>query len=99
MQATSPSPPQQFHSQRLQCLRIKNNLARLPILWEAQGDCLLGDFGAASFHSTSDSVETRALQRMEVRAFGILLGELLERIDSGLSAEGRQRLEDLQSCC
>lgn len=69
------------------------------ILWNAQGDCLLGDFGAASFHSTSDSFETRALQRIEVRAFGILLGELLERIDSGLSAEGREQLEDLQSRC
>jgi hypothetical protein len=54
---------------------------------------------ARRLYSTSDSVETRALQRMEVRAFGILLGELLERIDSGLSAEGRELLEDLQSRC
>lgn len=70
------------------------------ILWNAEGDCLLGDFGAASFHRISDSFESRALQRIEVRAFGILLGELLERIDSGLSAEGREQLEDLQlRCC
>ena len=57
------------------------------ILWNAAGDCLLGDFGAASFHATADSVETRALQRIEVRAFGILLGELLERVDEQVSDE------------
>lgn len=44
------------------------------ILWNAPGDCLLGDFGAASFHATADTLETRALQRIEVRAFGVLLG-------------------------
>ncbi|MHC8358404.1 protein kinase [Pseudomonas sp. LB3P81] len=69
------------------------------ILWNEDGDCLLGDFGAASFHSTEDSFESRALQRIEVRAFGVLMGELLERIDSGLSDEGRERLEDLQQRC
>ena len=70
------------------------------ILWNAEGDCLLGDFGAASFHATADTLETKALQRIEVRAFGVLLGELLERIDSGLSDEQRQVLEALRdSCC
>lgn len=70
------------------------------ILLNDQGDCLLGDFGAASFHATTDSVETRALQRIEVRAFGVLLGELLARIESGLSDERREVLEALeQRCC
>jgi hypothetical protein len=69
------------------------------ILWNEHGDCLLGDFGAASFHATTDNLESRALQRIEVRAFGVLLGELLERIDSGLSDEGRGQLEDLQRRC
>ena len=69
------------------------------ILWNEHGDCLLGDFGAASFHATQDNLERRALQRLEVRAFGVLLGELLERIDSGLSEEDRSRLEDLQQRC
>lgn len=64
------------------------------------GECLLGDFGAASFHATADSLETRALQRIEVRAFGVLLGELLERIDTGLSEEKRSALEALRdNCC
>ncbi|MEG2392879.1 MAG: leucine-rich repeat-containing protein kinase family protein, partial [Pseudomonas sp.] len=69
------------------------------ILLNDQGDCLLGDFGAASFHSTTDSMETRALQRIEVRAFGVLLGELLARIDSGLSNERREVLEELARRC
>ena len=57
------------------------------ILWNEAGDCLLGDFGAASFHATADTLETRALQRIEVRAFGVLLGELLERVEAGVSEE------------
>ncbi|WP_448694126.1 leucine-rich repeat-containing protein kinase family protein [Pseudomonas rhizophila] len=69
------------------------------ILCNDQGDCLLGDFGAASFHATADTVQTRALQRIEVRAFGILLGELLARIEPGLSAEELATLQDLQARC
>lgn len=69
------------------------------ILCNEHGNCLLGDFGAASFHATCDSLESRALQRIEVRAFGVLLGELLERIDSGLSDERRLQLEALQQRC
>jgi Protein tyrosine and serine/threonine kinase/Leucine rich repeat len=70
------------------------------ILLNQRGDCLLGDFGAASFHAVEDNPQTRALQRIEVRAFGILLGELLARIDSGLSDRQRLALEALeQRCC
>ncbi|AZE84636.1 Serine/threonine protein kinase [Pseudomonas orientalis] len=66
------------------------------ILWNAAGDCLLGDFGAASFHATEDTLETKALQRIEVRAFGVLLGELLERVEGAVADE----LAELQlSCC
>lgn len=60
------------------------------------GDCLLGDFGAASFHAPDDSEQSRALQRIEVRAFGILLGELLERRVPG---EDLPRLETLRDRC
>ncbi|VVP65692.1 hypothetical protein PS918_00186 [Pseudomonas fluorescens] len=69
------------------------------ILFNEHGACLLGDFGAASFHAMADSLESRALQRIEVRAFGILLGELLERIDSGLADGQRVQLEALQQRC
>ncbi len=66
------------------------------ILWNEAGECLLGDFGAASFHATADTLETSALQRIEVRAFGVLLGELLERVDGQVSDE---LLALQQNCC
>ncbi|WP_016701932.1 leucine-rich repeat-containing protein kinase family protein [Pseudomonas chlororaphis] len=69
------------------------------ILWNPEGECLLGDFGAASFHALADTEETRALQRIEVRAFGILLEELLARIESGLSPRQHERLQALVSDC
>ena len=73
------------------------------LLVNGDGDCLLGDFGAASFFAGDD----QALQRIEARAFGCLLEELLARCpaddqparqrqlahwrDQCLSAEVRQR--------
>jgi hypothetical protein len=69
------------------------------ILCNDQGDCLLGDFGAASFHTTADTPQTRALQRIEVRAFGILLGELLARIEPALADETLERLRQLEMRC
>lgn len=47
------------------------------MLWNGQGDCLLGDFGAASFIPYERHAPS--LQRLEVRAFSCLLEELLER--------------------
>ncbi|MEO6292307.1 MAG: leucine-rich repeat-containing protein kinase family protein [Burkholderiaceae bacterium] len=49
------------------------------ILHNPQGHSLLGDFGAASFLPTDDPDSAQAWQRLEVRAYGILLGELLAR--------------------
>lgn len=45
------------------------------ILHDGEGRALLGDFGAASFYQRDDF----ALERIEVRAFGCLLEELVER--------------------
>ena len=52
------------------------------ILWNPQGGCLLGDFGAASFLTQQDAKQATALQRIEVRAYACLLEELLDRCDS-----------------
>lgn len=49
------------------------------VLWNIEGDCLLGDFGAASCYSINDDATASALQAIEVRAFGCLLEELLTR--------------------
>lgn len=46
------------------------------ILINSTKDCLLGDFGAASFYDVASS-QARLIERVEVRAFGCLLEELL----------------------
>ena len=53
------------------------------ILCNGDGDALLGDFGAASLYAVAGP-QSHALQRLEVRAFGVLLGELLARCDTGV---------------
>ena len=47
----------------------------------ADGHAVLGDFGAAAFYDQSDLVVAKAIEQIEVRAFGCLLEELLERVD------------------
>ncbi|MEO5917228.1 MAG: leucine-rich repeat-containing protein kinase family protein [Luteolibacter sp.] len=65
------------------------------ILWSGAGDFLLGDFGAACVYPGDDRLE-----RIEVRAFGILLGELLERCAAGKDdADVMDRLQNLQRRC
>lgn len=68
------------------------------ILYHAAGDCLLGDFGAASFFEPADTALAVRLQRLEVRAFGCLLEELLERCPAGEPATLR-RLRVLAERC
>ena len=46
------------------------------ILWDGEGHGLLGDFGAASFLPPDEPDQALALQRIEARAFGLLLEEL-----------------------
>ncbi|MEK7811885.1 MAG: lipopolysaccharide kinase InaA family protein, partial [Pseudomonadota bacterium] len=52
------------------------------ILWNENGECLLGDFGAASFIPQQDKRLARSLERIEVRAYSCLLEELLDRCDA-----------------
>jgi Protein tyrosine and serine/threonine kinase/Leucine rich repeat/Leucine Rich repeats (2 copies) len=70
------------------------------ILHCGTGRALLGDFGAASFYAVDDQALATALQRMEVRAFGCLLEELLERslVQPGEHA-GFARLQVLAQDC
>ncbi|MGJ7537847.1 MULTISPECIES: leucine-rich repeat-containing protein kinase family protein [unclassified Variovorax] len=49
------------------------------ILWHAQRGGRLGDFGAAWMTGALDAAQARAFQALEMRAFGCLLEELLER--------------------
>ncbi len=65
------------------------------ILWEEDGHSLLGDFGAAAFYP--DEETGRVLERIEVRAFGILLQELLACCNASDSATAE--LNQLQARC
>ena len=51
------------------------------VLYRPEGGCLLGDFGAASFYSPQANDGVNPFEALEVRAFGCLLGELLERCE------------------
>ncbi|MBD0337459.1 MAG: protein kinase, partial [Cyanobacteria bacterium Co-bin13] len=66
------------------------------------GDSLLGDFGAAAFYDRNDSVRGAALERLEVRAFGCLLEDLLDRCelaDTSAQATAFDALRQLQQRC
>jgi hypothetical protein len=52
------------------------------ILWNTADRALLSDFGAASFFDPDERATAVALQRLEVRAFGCLLEELLAAVDN-----------------
>lgn len=65
-------------------------------LWDGTlGAAVLSDFGAASLLPPGS--ESEAWQRIETRAFGLLLGELLDRCVS--EPEDIARLRDLERAC
>lgn len=68
------------------------------LLVNPAGDCLLGDFGAASFFDPGSS-SGQTLQRIETRAFGCLLEELLQRCPADQQLDRQQRLRQLQEQC
>ena len=51
------------------------------ILHDGKGNCLLGDFGAASF-LPDDTVLAAKMEQIEIRAFGCLLEELINQYAS-----------------
>lgn len=70
------------------------------ILHGAQGYALMGDFGAASFYAADDQTLAPALQRLEVRAFGCLLEELIDRCDAqGAMQSSMATLIKLKDSC
>ncbi|HIK46617.1 MAG TPA: serine/threonine-protein kinase [Leptolyngbyaceae cyanobacterium M65_K2018_010] len=67
-----------------------------------EGTALLGDFGAASFYPTHPQDLGAALERIEVRAFGCLLEDLLDRcLEPGDDRQVAltQALRSLQQSC
>lgn len=72
---------QQLHAKGI----MHGDLYAHNILLGQNGHALLGDFGAACF-KPADAAHSLALEKIEVRAFGYLLEELLERCDEDLIA-------------
>lgn len=66
------------------------------ILHTSDGDALLGDFGAASMYDIH-APHAAALQRLEVRGFGVLLGELMARCDGDASSLAQLQRDCVQS--
>ncbi len=56
------------------------------------GHAVVGDFGAAAFYDQSNLAVARALEQIEVRAFGCLFEELLERLTIDMTSEKIQRV-------
>jgi predicted Ser/Thr protein kinase len=66
------------------------------ILVTMNGEAYLGDFGAASAYEPMDTEQGQAWERLEVRAFGCLLEELLERSESTNNEAEKLAVEELQ---
>ncbi|WP_332873119.1 leucine-rich repeat-containing protein kinase family protein [Caulobacter hibisci] len=63
------------------------------VLWDGTtGTAVLSDFGAAAFAPPGEAERWTAL---DVRAFGLLLGEVLDRVDGDVPAA----LRDLEAAC
>lgn len=69
------------------------------VLWHLSGRVYLGDFGAASFYDRAGE-PAEALERIEVRAFGCLMEELLEQTDWSLAESALElMLRSLHADC
>ena len=51
---------------------------------DGQGDALLGDFGAAAVYDPARSPLAARLQRLEVRALGLLVQELVHLVQMSM---------------
>jgi hypothetical protein len=72
------------------------------ILTNASGDSFLSDFGAAGFFDATEAHLSTALARIEVRAFGCLLEDLLDRCppqDIAAHSDRWQTLKHMQQAC
>jgi serine/threonine protein kinase len=71
------------------------------ILVDTNGHAFLGDFGAASFVPSDASSDTaQAIERLEVRAFGCLLEELVAHCVASPESDGvLQALQQLANDC
>jgi hypothetical protein len=68
------------------------------IMFDKDGNNLLGDFGAATFYDVNSDV-AEALQKIEVRAFGCLLDDMLMNTNEDKLLPNIKLLEQLRDNC
>lgn len=70
------------------------------ILVDKDAHPLFGDFGAATMYDKSDTILASALERLEIRAFGCLLDDLLQHANAkARRADAFEELKKLQEDC
>lgn len=70
------------------------------ILQGAHGRTILGDFGAASFYTADNGEVAQGLERLEIRAFGCMLEELIDRcVISDRDSRDMTELCELKAAC
>ena len=69
------------------------------IMIDADANSILGDFGGASFFEPKEVEIRNGLERLEVRAFGCLVEELLLLSEDNHSKSKRKKLVDLKESC
>jgi len=90
------SATRQLHRQGI----MHGDLYAHNILHCGQGRALLGDFGAASMYAPDDANLADGLQRIEIRAFGCLLEELITHGDlTSLPERQLEALRTLKTAC
>jgi len=68
-------------------------------LIDDEGSTLFGDFGAASFYDKTSTETAKALERIEVSAYGNLLDDLLSLKNEEVSEEVYEMISALRDAC
>ena len=92
--ATIASVAEHLHSNGI----MHSDLYAHNALVNDEGNTLFGDFGAASFYDKNNRETANALQRLEVRAFGCLLDDLIGLCDNATSAS-LIKLKEFRDAC
>ncbi|MDN3547794.1 leucine-rich repeat-containing protein kinase family protein [Mucilaginibacter aquaedulcis] len=69
------------------------------ILIDEDGNTLFGDFGAACFYDKIDEELSKALERIEVSAYGYLLDDLLTLCEKTVKDQPLLKLKSLRDAC